>query len=167
MTSTLATPMASKALPGSRFDHLFFSAASVLILVSVFIGFAPTYFLAGVFRAHLPNTLIHFHAAVFSCWILLLVLQTSLVSAHRVDIHRRVGWFGFALACLMVILGLPQMSDKNSHPTMSDYAFSIRPSPPVANFPLRTACAHVAECADLNFGAATCSQIISFIGAPS
>jgi hypothetical protein len=62
---------------------------------------------------------------------------------------------------------LSQMSDKNSHPTMSDYAFSTRPSPPVANFPLRTACAHAAECADLNFVAATCSQIISFTGAPS
>src|SRR5579862_1520698 len=106
MAAALATPIAAKTLPGPRFDHLFFSIASILVLVSVFIGFAPTYFLAGMFRAHLPNTIIHFHGAVFSCWILLLVLQTSLVSAHRVDIHRRVGMFGFTIACLMVILGL-------------------------------------------------------------
>lgn len=78
---------------------------SFLILVCVFIGFAPTYFLAGGFRAHLPNVIIHYHAAVFSSWILFLVLQTSLVSAHRVDLHRRIGMLGFALACLMVILG--------------------------------------------------------------
>jgi hypothetical protein len=106
MAAALATPIVAKTLPGARFDHLFFSVAAILVLVSVFIGFAPTYFLAGVFRAHLPSTLIHFHGAIFSCWILLLVLQTSFVSAHRVDIHRRVGLFGFTLACLMVILGL-------------------------------------------------------------
>jgi len=32
--------------------------------------------------------------AAFSCWILLLVTQTSLVSAGRVDIHRRLGIAG-------------------------------------------------------------------------
>jgi len=104
----MATAIAAsdaKRLPDRRFDHLFFSGMSLLVLVCVFIGFAPTYFLAGVFRAHLPNIIIHFHGAVFSCWILLLVLQTGLVSAHRVDLHRRIGLFGFALACLMVILG--------------------------------------------------------------
>lgn len=106
MASALATPVVAKSVPGRRFDHLFFSGASILIAVSVLIGFGPTYFLAGVFRAHLPNVIIHFHGAVFSCWILLLVLQTTLVSAHRADIHRRVGPFGFGLACLMVILGM-------------------------------------------------------------
>lgn len=104
----MATAIATselKRLPGRQFDHVFFSAVFLLILVCVFIGFAPTYFLDGVFRAHLPSPIIHLHAAVFSCWILLLVVQTGLISAHRVDLHRRVGLFGFALACLMVIFG--------------------------------------------------------------
>src|SRR5208337_3999874 len=61
-------------------------------------------FLSGVFKAPLPNLLIHLHGAVFSCWILLLVTQTSLVSAARVDIHRRLGIAGFRLGCAMVIL---------------------------------------------------------------
>jgi hypothetical protein len=77
-----------------------------LILMTVFVGFARTYFLAGVFRAPLPNLLIHIHGVVFSSWILLLITQTLLVSAGRVDIHRRLGLFGFGLACLMVILGV-------------------------------------------------------------
>lgn len=77
-----------------------------LILLTVFIGFAHTYYLAGIFQAPLPNRLIHIHGAVFTCWILPLITQTSLVSADRIDIHRRLGLFGFALACSMPVLAI-------------------------------------------------------------
>lgn len=89
-----------------RYEHLFFSGMALVILAVVLRGFAHTYFLAGVFRAPLPNLLIHIHGAAFTCWILLLVTQTSLVSAGRVDIHRRLGIAGFLLACAMVLLGV-------------------------------------------------------------
>jgi hypothetical protein len=93
--------------PGDRrSDNLFFSGMAVIILASVFMGFAPTYYLAGVFKAPLPNLLVHIHGAVFSCGILLLIVQTSLVAAGRVDVHRRLGLLGFGLACLMVVLGM-------------------------------------------------------------
>jgi len=98
-------------LPGRRYDHLFFSAMALLILATVFVGFARTYYLAGMFRAPLPSLIIHLHGAAFSCWILLLVTQTSLVSAGRVDIHRRLGVAGFLLACLMVTLGVLAATD--------------------------------------------------------
>lgn len=81
----VAAPVATRGLrnplPGRRFDHLFFSAASILILICVLIGFGPTYFFAGVFGARLPNLIIHLHAAVFSCWIFLLVIQTTPLSS--------------------------------------------------------------------------------------
>ena len=94
-----------------RFENLFFSGMAVAILVSVFVGFAKSYYLAGVFQAPLPNLLIHIHGAVFSSWILLLIVQTSLVTAGRVDVHRRLGLLGFALACLVVILGVLVATD--------------------------------------------------------
>ncbi len=94
-----------------RYEHLFFSGMALLILGTVFLGFARTYFLAGVFRAPLPNLLIHIHGAVFFSWILLLIAQTSLVSAGRVDVHRRLGLAVFGLACLMVILGTLAATD--------------------------------------------------------
>ena len=76
------------------------------MLFTVFAGFARSYFLAGIFRAPLPSLIIHFHGAAFTTWILLLVTQTSLVSAGRVDIHRRLGIAGFFLACFMVVVGV-------------------------------------------------------------
>jgi hypothetical protein len=101
----------SISVPGRRYDHLFFSTMALVMLVTVFVGFAHTYYLAGVFHAPLPSLIIHLHGAAFSCWILLLVAQTSLVSAGRVDIHRKLGIAGFLLACLMVILGVLAATD--------------------------------------------------------
>jgi hypothetical protein len=115
MATTVAHPhnpaRPAPALRGRRFDHVFFSSMALLMLATVFIGFAPTYYLAGVFHAPLPSLTIHLHGAAFSAWILLLVTQTSLVSAGRVDIHRRLGIAGFLLACLMVVLGVLAATD--------------------------------------------------------
>jgi hypothetical protein len=74
-----------------RFDRLLFSVVAVLSLASVLAGFARTYCLAGVLKAPLPNLPIRIHSAVFSCWTVLLIVQTSLAAAGCVDLHRREG----------------------------------------------------------------------------
>ena len=81
------------------------------MLATVFLGFARTYYLAGIFHAHLPSFIIHVHGALFSSWILILIGQTSLVSAGRVDLHRRLGLAGFLVAALMVIVGVLAATD--------------------------------------------------------
>jgi hypothetical protein len=93
------------------YERYFFCGMALLILGTVFLGFAKSYFLAGVFRAPLPSWVIHVHGAAFTSWILLLIVQTSLVAAGRVDIHRRLGMVGFGLACLMVVLGSMAATD--------------------------------------------------------
>jgi hypothetical protein len=98
----------------SRYDHIFFPSIAAFILVSVFLGFAQSYYLQGIlklpdwkaFAAPPHPLLVHIHAAIFSSWILLLVAQSSLVAADRVDLHRRLGVAGFGLACLLVLVGL-------------------------------------------------------------
>jgi len=95
-----------------RYENLFFSGMAGMFLVFVFIGFARTYYLAGLFRAPLPNLLLHIHGAVYSAWFLLLIAQTSLVAAQRVHLHRRLGMLGFGLACLMLVLGLLAAADQ-------------------------------------------------------
>lgn len=115
MATVVANPSATAksmpVLPGRRYDHFFFSGMALLMLVAAFVGFGPTYYLAGVFNAPLPSRIIHLHAVAFSCWVLLLVTQTSLVAAGRVSVHRRLGIAGFLLACLMVVLGVLAATD--------------------------------------------------------
>jgi hypothetical protein len=86
-------------------DDFFFASMAGLILLTVFIGFARTYYLAGMFHAPLPSLLVHFHGAMFSCWILLFIAQIALVSSNRIRWHKRLGVFGVILAVLMVLVG--------------------------------------------------------------
>lgn len=94
-----------------RFEHCFFCGMALLILATIFYGFAQSYFLAGMFRARLPNRLIHVHAATFMAWIFLLVAQSLLVTVGQVKWHRRLGIAGFLLACMMVIVGFLAATD--------------------------------------------------------
>jgi hypothetical protein len=41
-----------------RYDSLFFSGMAGVALIAILVGFARTYFLAGLFRAPLPNLLV-------------------------------------------------------------------------------------------------------------
>jgi hypothetical protein len=104
--SPASTTKPARSIPDLRYEHLFFSGMSILMLITVFFGFARTYYLAGVFRAPLPALIIHIHGAAFTCWILLLVTQTSLVASDHTNIHRKLGIAGFLLACLMAVLGV-------------------------------------------------------------
>ena len=94
----------SKCLPGRKYDRQFFFAMTVLLAAVVMIGFAPTYYLAGGFLAPLPSRIVHVHAAVFSTWMILLMVQTGLISAKRVGWHRKLGMAGFVLAIAMVVM---------------------------------------------------------------
>lgn len=118
-------------LKGKQLDNYFFPGMAILILGTVFLGFAKTYFLAGVFRAPLPNWLIHVHGAVFSSWVVFLIVQTSLVAAGRVDLHRRLGLIGFGLASLMILLGTAAATDglrrAASNPAIDPKSFYIIP----------------------------------------
>jgi hypothetical protein len=105
-TTVVQTVHAPSTAPGRRYDHVFFSTMVLLVLVTVFAGFAQSYYLAGIFGAPLPSRLVHIHGAVFTTWILLLLTQTLLVSAHRVDIHRKLGLVGFGLACTMPVVAI-------------------------------------------------------------
>ena len=89
-----------------RADDIFFTAMSLLMLVIVLVGFAPSYFLRGAVFAHLPSLLVHLHGAVFSTWIILFVIQSSLISAGNIRLHRKLGVLGAVVAGLMVVLGV-------------------------------------------------------------
>jgi hypothetical protein len=91
-------------------DHWFFGGMAVVTLITVFIGFAPTFYLTKWMappHPMLPMTpLVILHGGAFTSWILLLILQTALVTGGRTDLHRRLGILGACLATAMVVLGL-------------------------------------------------------------
>jgi hypothetical protein len=111
MPAASAAPITTRAVPKQRSERYFFCGMTILILATVLLGFGKSYFLAGMFRAPLPSWIIHVHGAAFTSWIVLLIVQTSLITVGRVDIHRRLGMIGFGLACAMVILGTMAATD--------------------------------------------------------
>jgi hypothetical protein len=88
-------------------EHLFYGGMSGLIALVVFVGFARTYYLAGMFGAKpLASPIVHVHGAVFTTWLALLLTQTTLAGTGHVRVHRRLGITGLFLAPLMVVLGV-------------------------------------------------------------
>jgi hypothetical protein len=79
---------------------------SIAVVVTVFAGFAPTYYLRPRFTSAPLLPLLHLHGLVFTSWIALLLIQTTLVAANRTDIHRRLGIAGGVIATLMVLVGV-------------------------------------------------------------
>jgi FtsH-binding integral membrane protein len=136
--SRVSAPVA-KRLPGRRYDHVFFTAIIVIMLGAVFLGFARTFFLADMYKAPPLTPILQIHGAVFSLWMLVLLAQTTLVAASRVDLHRKLGMAGFILSCLMVVMGVLAAADflgKGSYlPHPPDvFAFTVVPLTAISMF---------------------------------
>lgn len=106
---TLAVGRGDVAAPSGialrRREHLFYTGMAAAIVLTVFAGFARTYYLGPYFGARALSPLLHLHGVVFSSWVVLFVTQTVLVAAHRTDIHRRLGIAGALSAALIVVVG--------------------------------------------------------------
>src|SRR6478609_7269033 len=53
---------------------------------------------------HLPSLFI-VHGVVFSSWLVVLVSQAFLVSAGKIQIHKKLGYTGIAIVVAMLVLG--------------------------------------------------------------
>ncbi len=91
---------------GADGDWRFYAGMAVAILVTVFAGFAPTFYLKSWFAAPPLPALVFTHGLAFSAWIAMFLVQTALIAGKRPDLHRRLGVVGAALAAGMVILGV-------------------------------------------------------------
>ena len=86
-------------------DHRFFSVFSIVISATIVAGFANTYLPKVMTGTPAVPPIIHLHAAVFASWLVLFVVQTTLVLNGRLALHRTLGTFGVILAALMVVVG--------------------------------------------------------------
>lgn len=91
--------------PFHKWDRNFFAALVALIWVGIVMGFGSD-MIAHV-RNHLPPypLIVHFHAALFVGWMVLLTTQVLLIRGGRRDLHRKLGVLGAGLAVAMVLIG--------------------------------------------------------------
>lgn len=88
-----------------RNGRWFFVGMAVAAAVTVFLGFARTYYLKSLFPMPAFPWLFHIHGALFTAWMLLLILQVSLAASRRIALHRRVGLIGGLLVAPMLVSG--------------------------------------------------------------
>lgn len=100
-TSTITTDR-------SLTERRFFTGMAFAILTSVLLGFARSFFLRPLFPGHPSPSepIFYLHGAVFMGWILLFVAQVSIVARGQIQLHKKIGLFGGALAVVMVVLGV-------------------------------------------------------------
>jgi uncharacterized membrane protein YozB (DUF420 family) len=85
--------------------RLFFVVMASAVIITVFAGFAPTFYLRGSFAQTRPmSVLLHVHGVVFSAWVSFFLLQTLLIERGSRRLHQRLGWIGAGIATAMVIL---------------------------------------------------------------
>jgi hypothetical protein len=108
-----ATTAVARPASASAYDRTFYSGIAALMAIVVFAGFAPTFYLRSFFGAPVTVTgavtltpLAQLHGFIFSAWVVLFVMQTSLIASRRIAVHRRLGMAGVGLAALMAIVGL-------------------------------------------------------------
>jgi hypothetical protein len=90
----------------ARRERRFFAGMAVAFALTVLAGFSRSYYFNGAAGERFElSPLLHWHGAVYTAWMLLLVVQTLLVAARRTDLHRRLGVAGVALAGGMIALG--------------------------------------------------------------
>jgi hypothetical protein len=114
------------------YDRLFYGGMAIAMGLTVFAGFATTYYLrfstggpTATFSGGPFTPLVHVHGALFTAWVLLFIVQTALVAGHRVALHRRLGVAGAVLAAAMILAG-----------TMTAIASAARGSAPPGVDPL-------------------------------
>lgn len=84
-----------------KVDRAFFLFMGVMILAENVLGFGRAFQKTNQAQ-ELHSNWVKIHALAFAGWLLLFILQAGLIASRRLDIHRRVGIGGIALATLMV-----------------------------------------------------------------
>ncbi len=94
------------APPPRRGRTRLYRTAALLALAIVLVGFSRTFFLKFVFEAPPPLSLLTVvHGTIMTAWFVLFIVQTQLVAAGRVRLHRQLGIAGIVLAVLVLVAG--------------------------------------------------------------
>jgi hypothetical protein len=123
-------------------DRWFFSGMAALLVVTMFVGFSPSYYLHGEprpeFATYLDTPLqpirglFLLHGAVFTAWFLLQLIQSLLVAGKKLSVHKLVGETALVLAPLIVVVSVLVVFYTTRHvfhgetkPTVQSAAFPL------------------------------------------
>jgi uncharacterized membrane protein YozB (DUF420 family) len=82
----------------------FYIGTALFMIVLSAAGFGPSFIEEGK-RTAPPTPLVIAHGFVAAMWLLLFLVQVTLVANRRTAVHRRVGKIGPVVAALMIVLG--------------------------------------------------------------
>src|SRR5215213_2843818 len=101
-TLTGPSDLRSRKAPRRRW---FYVGMGIVAILVVLIGFSDSVTGEATGRRSL-SPLVHIHAAIFLSWLILFIVQSSLVSAGRTALHRRLGSVSVVLGVAMIGVGV-------------------------------------------------------------
>ena len=92
-------------------ERRFYLAFILVIFGAVLLGFSRTFFLRTLFpewvELHAPKEpFFLLHGTIVAAWFVVLIAQSSLITAGRVDLHRRLGTLSMGLAAAVLVFGV-------------------------------------------------------------
>jgi hypothetical protein len=134
--------MATASVAAAERERRFYGRMAIAMLVIVFLGFAPSFYLRGLVHVPRPNPVmtpfVWFHGFAFTAWMLLFYAQTRLVAAGRRDIHMQLGRAGMAFAIalvpLMYLTAVGQVVRANQPPFATPLGWTAIPLVPIPAF---------------------------------
>ena len=105
-TARLGGSRAAANRPRGLLGNYFYFSMSLLILAIVVYGFSFTVSKNLIHSTQPGQVSRYVHAFVFSAWLLFFIVQSVLVRARNVRLHRALGWFGVANGVAVVAAGV-------------------------------------------------------------
>jgi hypothetical protein len=104
LQATTAIPVSSVPFRSSSAEHPFYVGSAIVALAIATASFLPGLIHPAARRGPI-TPLVVVHAAVFTGWLVLYLVQSVLASTRNLRVHRRLGVLGSVLAVAMIVLG--------------------------------------------------------------
>ena len=97
---------AATGLVARRFlvDRWFYIVMAICAIVTIVLGFAPSLINTAARKAP-PSSLAIAHGLVSAAWLLIFLVQTTLVATRRISVHSQLGTAAVFLAPVIIVLG--------------------------------------------------------------
>lgn len=104
MHTTTAVPASRVPRSNALAEHRFYVISAIVAIAVAALGFLPG-IIDPTSRRGAITPLVAVHAAVFSGWLMLYLVQSVLASTGNLRLHRRLGVAGVVLALAVVVTG--------------------------------------------------------------